>query len=123
MRGLKNNMEEKVYNETYNDTVHKYTLNLPKENFARLKKKAYACGIKRVSIYLNALIDRDLNSDPILTIQDIISARRESIRIASADHRRENLSKYDDTWMSLRIKKVLNIFQPRQHIFDFKNNS
>lgn len=105
------------YNLTHNDRVHKYTLNLPLGLFEKAQAKARAAGIYRVSIYFRAIIEREVNSVTSLTINQIIDAQKESVRIASAEHRQEDLDKIDKR---RRWSKFFKIFQPKQQFFNFK---
>lgn len=107
------------YNVTYNDTVHKYTVNVPKAKLSALRAKARGCGIYCLSVYVNAMIDRELTTDTGFAIQEI---RNQSMRIASAEKCSER--RYKDTlkegFIKLSIRRISNIINPRQHIFDFK---
>lgn len=115
---------EKVYNETYLNRNKKYTLNIPNELYVKAKEKARKAGIYRVSIYIRALLEREVNKENSLNMEEILEGRKESLRIASAEHRREKMDTQTPSWVKLKIRSIQDIFQPKQSIFDFnKNNS
>lgn len=105
---------ENQYNVTYSDKVHKYTINLPHDVFESLKLRAKKSGVLRVSIYLRAIIERDIKNDNIFTIEDIIAMRKISEQVASREHRRIRLDNIEPRgWR----KKMLDIFSNKQYSF------
>lgn len=115
------------WNQTYASKMHKYTLNLPKEVFVRAQARAKAAGIYRVSIYFRAIIERELNSEGTVKIDDLLDAKNLVERYERSDKRKEANRLYVESphkevsWVRLNLRRAMKIFQPKQHIFDFKN--
>lgn len=115
VRSSYKNMDKK-YNETYNEKVHKYTINIPIDVFEALKIKAKKSGILRVSIYLRAIIDRDIKSTNIFTIDEIIAMREISERVARREHREIRLDNIRRaSWFKRKYNKIVDIFSDKQY--------
>lgn len=96
------------YNLTYNDTIKRYTINIPLELFEKVKIKSKKAGVYRVSIYIRALLEREMRNESPLTMDDILNAQKESRRIASAEHRREDLEYLQKGWLQRNIDKLFD---------------
>jgi hypothetical protein len=110
------------YNLTYNDRMHKMSINVEKQKYQAFKTKVQSCGIYCISTYVNAMIDRELASSTAFAIQEVTALRNKTFRIASAERRAQEKfnSSRKESFIKLGIKKISNIFNPRQEIFDFK---
>lgn len=111
----------KKYNEIYDDRIKKYTLNIPIWMWDELKRRtAPGQDIRRVSIYLVAVLRQHLKNGQQIDMDILINAKEDSRRIASAEHRREDNKKYEKDWLKFKIKGAFRLFQPKQQIFDFR---
>jgi hypothetical protein len=114
---------EKVYNETYNDRIHKYTLNVPLDVWDWLKKRtAPGNEIRRISIYVNAVLKQHMKRNQALDMDIILDAKKDSARYEQIDARREwrqSIDKPVGNWWRPRIKKAFSLFQPKQQTFNF----
>lgn len=99
------------YNLTSEDRIKKYTLNIPIELFDRIKVRARQLGIYRVSIYIRALLETEASKENPLTIKEILYAKSESQRIASAEHRREYLDSMEQKNKHFSMKIFLDKFK------------
>lgn len=119
------------FNETYNDRIHKYTLNVPLEVWEELKKRTSSGQeIRRISIYINAVLSQHIKNERPIGMDILLDAIQKSNRAANAEIRREKLnsieqnpSKNKPGWVKLKIRKAFNIFNPKQDIFDFRKNN
>lgn len=96
-----------------------YTINLPVGMMKQLKAKANEKGICRVSIYIRAVLQRELEGDSKLTMSDIASSIKEAEKYERADSRREYIANLSapkkQSFIKLKIKKVFDLFQPKQY--------
>lgn len=116
----------KKWNETYNSSMHKYTLNLPKDLFNKAQVKARQAGIYRVSIYFRAIIEREVNGEEKLTMENLLEAKNLSKRYVEIDRRKEFMKDFTTSprkeigWVKLNLRRAWKVFQPKQQIFNFR---
>lgn len=108
-------MRMETYNKVSTDNIHKYTLNMPKDLYQKAKKKANDIGIYSLSIYFRAILERELNSDDSLSIEEIIKVRKQSLKTDSAKHRRKRLDNIEYGWFKRNFKKILDKLSDRQY--------
>lgn len=105
------------YNQTWEQHVHKYTINLPKEVFKELQERSRRAGILRVSIYLRAIIEKEIRSGKIFSVNEILQMQKISKVVASRDHRRARLE--NNTRYSRFKNKMLDILS--NFMYNFRN--
>jgi hypothetical protein len=71
----------------YDDTVHKFTMNIPLEIFDQAKDRSRKLCIP-LSIYLRKLIELDLNNN-LLISEDVLAMREQAKEILGYKYRRE----------------------------------
>ena len=115
--------KQKEYNQTSAQKVHKYTVNIPLKMWDELKKRTEAGNeIRRVSIYIVAVLNNHLRNEKPLDSDILIDAKRFSDRVASAELRREHLDEIEmrkQSFIKIAIDSARNLFQPKQQIFNF----
>lgn len=107
------------YNVTSKDLFRPYTINLPVGMIKQLKEKANEKGICRVSIYIRAVLQRELEGNSTLTMSDIAASRKSAEKYERADSRREYMTSLEEKpknqFIKLKIKKIFDLFQPKQY--------
>jgi hypothetical protein len=106
------------YNLTSKDKIHKYTINLPHDLFLELIDKCKSSGFNELAPYLRAIIYKEIRGGNF-TIDDLFSKRK----VSEINLRRElkTITHKKEGFIKLGIKKISNLFNPKQHIFDWKS--
>ena len=102
-------------NKTQYFTHHKYSINIPKEMMLQAKIKSQAAGFNEVAPYFRAILSREV-MDGNMTLRDIIGEKeinRLGWEKVILNERRRRKSEH--RFIKIKIKKVFDIFNPRQY--------
>lgn len=107
------------YNETYADRHRKYTINIPILLFNELELKSKSVGFEELAPYLRAMMSREVRLDNI-NLADILGTKeikkQEWKKSINSDiHRRENIDNTRYSFVQIKLRKILDLLNPRQY--------